>query len=52
MKTIEKTQRIKIWGFFMNDQNIMFGYIPLLKIEKSKNVNQLIFINVQNNIFD
>ena len=35
----------------MNDQNIMFGYTPLLK--KSKNVNQLILINVQNkNLID
>ena len=35
----------------MNDQNIMFGYTPLMEqIEKSKNVNQLILMNFQNNI--
>ena len=26
MRIIEKTQKIEIWDFFMNDQNIMFGY--------------------------
>ena len=31
----------------MNDQNIMFGYpFPMEKYEKSKNVNQLILMNV------
>ena len=35
----------------MNDQNIMFGYIPTMeKLDKSKNVNQLILMNFQNNI--
>ena len=35
----------------MNDQNIMFGYTPLMEqIEKSKNFNQLILMNFQNNI--
>ena len=37
----------------MNDQNIMFGYTPPMeKLEKSENVNQLILMNVQDNIFD
>ena len=32
----------------MNDQNIMFGYTPPMeKLEKSKNVNKLILMNVQ-----
>ena len=31
----------------MNDQNAMFGYTPLMgKLEKLKNVNQLILLNV------
>ena len=33
----------------MNDQNIMLGYPPPMeKIEKSKNVNKLILMNVYN----
>ena len=33
----------------MNDQKIMFGYTPPMeKLEKSKNVKQLILMNVQN----
>ena len=33
----------------MNDQNIMFDYNLLMeKLEKSKNVNQLFLMNVQN----
>ena len=35
--------------FFINDQNITFGYPTYGKIEKSKYVNQLILMNVQNN---
>ena len=35
----------------MNDQNIMFGYTsPMEKLEKSRNVNQLILMNVQKNV--
>ena len=34
----------------MNEQNIMFGYPP--PMEKSKNVNKLIFMNVLNILFD
>ena len=30
----------------MNDKNIMFGYPPMEKFEKSKNVNQLILMDV------
>ena len=37
----------------MNDQNIMFGYNPPIeKIEKSKNVNKLILMDVQNIYID
>ena len=36
MRTIEKTQKIEILDFFINDQNIMFRYILLLKTGKSK----------------
>ena len=38
--------------YFINYQNIMFGYTPMEKIEKSKNIDQLIMINVQNIFFD
>ena len=31
----------------MNDQNIIFGYTPMEKLEKSKNVKYSILINVQ-----
>ena len=38
--------------FFINDQNIMFGYNPpMKKLEKTKDSNQLILINVQNDFF-
>ena len=37
----------------MNDQNNMFCYTPSMeKLEKSENINQLILMNVQNNVFD
>ena len=32
----------------MNDQNIIFGYAPSWKTQKSKNVNKLTMMNVQN----
>ena len=35
MKIIEKAQQIEKWFFFMNDQNIMFGYTPYGKIQKN-----------------
>ena len=47
MGVIEKNQQIEICDFFMNDQNIMCGYTPpLKKLEKLKNVDQLILMNV------
>ena len=46
MSIIEKTQQNRNMRFFMNDQNIMFGYPPYGKIEKSKNVNKLILMDV------
>ena len=53
MRIIEKAQKIKIYDFLMNDQNIMFGYTPPIEnLKKSKNVNQLILMNVQNIVFD
>ena len=53
MRITEKTQQIEIGYFLMNDQNTMFGYTPpIKKLEKSKNVNQLILMNVQNDFFD
>ena len=34
----------------MNDKMFMFGYTPPMeKLEKSKNIKQLIVMNVQNN---
>ena len=48
MRLSEKAQQIEIWDFLMNNQNIMFGYtLPIEKIEKSINVNQLILMNAQ-----
>ena len=36
----------------MNDQNILFGYtLPMEKIEKPKNVKQLILMDVRFNCF-
>ena len=47
MRIIEKALQIDILFFIMNDQNIMPGYPPPMgKIEKSKNVNKLILMNV------
>ena len=52
MRISEKDQQIEIWDFFMNDKNIMLGYTrPIGKTWKSKNVNKLILMNVQNSIF-
>ena len=31
MRITERTQKFEIWDFLMNDQNIMFGYIPPIK---------------------
>ena len=43
----KKDHQIEIRDFLMNDQNIMFGYTPPIeKLEKSKNVKQLILMNV------
>ena len=43
MRIIEKAQQIEMWDFFMNDQNIMFGYTPPMeknsKIEKYQSIN-------------
>ena len=50
---MRRLRKSKYEIFFMNDQNIMFGYIPPVeKLEKSKNVKQLILMNVQINFFD
>ena len=46
---MRKLNKSNYEGFFMNNQNIMFGYNPHMEeLKKSKNVNQLVFINVQN----
>ena len=42
MRTIWKTQQIEIWILFMNGQNNIFGYTPLLKnrkIKKGQSIN-------------
>ena len=31
MSVIKKLNKLEIWYFFMNDQNIFLGYTPLLK---------------------
>ena len=52
MRIIEKTQQNRNVIFFMNDQNIMFGYPPLWKTRKIENVNQLILMNVKYFLID
>ena len=43
----ENSTKLKYVKVLMNDQNIMLGYPPSMeKLEKSKNVNQLILMNV------
>ena len=53
MRIIKKAQQIEIWDFLMDYQNIMFDYTPVSeKLEKSKNGNQLILMNVNNDVFN
>ena len=48
MRISDKAQQIEKWDFLMNDQNIIFGYTPPMeKLEKSKNVKQLILMNAE-----
>ena len=46
---VGKLKKLKYVKILMNDQNIMLGYPPSMeKLGKSKNVNQLILMNVWN----
>ena len=48
----EKSTKSKYVEILMNNQNIMLGYPPsMVKLEKSKNIKQLILMNVENNVF-
>ena len=48
MRISDKAQQIEKWDFLMNDQNIIFGCTPPMeKLEKSKNVKQLILMNAE-----
>ena len=50
---MRKLDKSKYEIFSMNNQNIMFGYIPPMeKLEKSKNFKQLILMNVQKQFID
>ena len=45
----ENSTKSKYVKILTNDQNIIFGYpSPMEKLEKSKNVIQYIFMNVDN----
>ena len=45
MRINEKARQIEIWDFFMNDQNMMFGYTPpngkTWTIEKFNQLNMI-----------
>ena len=50
MMIIDKTQQIEVWDFFMNDQNIMFGYTPPIKIRKIEKCQSINFDECSKNI--
>ena len=49
MRISEKAQQIEIWDIFYEwSKYYVYLYPPMGKIEKSKKVNKLILMNVQN----